>query len=87
MFLILLSVTSCKSTYYEIGYSLDYREYVKDPNFVINPTEIGNKDFTPVGPIYLEFHSGNKVKKKIETMCMKKEAYLLENIMSLLMKE
>ena len=64
LFLILLSVTSCKSTYYEIGYSLDYREYVKDPNFVINPTEIGNKDFTPVGPIYLEFHSGNKVKKE-----------------------
>lgn len=64
MSLILLSVTSCMSyTYYEKGYALDFREYIKDPNFTINPTDIGNKDFTPIGIINLEFHVGNKVEK------------------------
>lgn len=60
--IVLLSVTSCATTsYYESGYSLDFREYVKDPNFTINPTNIGNKDFTPIGIINLEFHVGNDV--------------------------
>lgn len=66
MVTLLLSMTSCGTYYYyyEKGYSLDFREYVKDPNFTINPTDIGNKDFTPIGLINLEFHVGNKVDKK-----------------------
>ena len=56
MSLIIVSVTSCMSyTYYENGYALDFREYIKDPNFTINPTDIGNKDFTPIGIINLEY--------------------------------
>lgn len=66
LFAVLFTVTSCTttSTYYERRWSIDFREYIKDPNFTINPTGISNKDFEPIGLIELEFYVGANVKKE-----------------------
>lgn len=55
---------SCGRVYYqEKSTLLDFREYSDDNDFVINPTNISNGDFTPIGTLELAFMTGNSVKK------------------------
>ena len=62
---VLFVVSSCStSSYSEKRWSIDFREYINDPNFTINPTDIANKEFEPIGLIDLEFCGGAKVKKE-----------------------
>ncbi len=62
---VLFTVASCTTVNYsEKRWSIDFREYIKDPNFTINPTDISNKDFEPIGLIKLEFYVGTNVKKE-----------------------
>ena len=62
---VLFTAASCTTVNYsEKRWSIDFREYIKDPNFTINPTDISNKDFEPIGLIKLEFYVGTNVKKE-----------------------
>lgn len=62
---VLFTVASCTTVNYsEKRWSIDFREYIKDANFTINPTDISNKDFEPIGLIKLEFYVGTNVKKE-----------------------
>lgn len=63
-FVLIVSVCSCGRVYYqEKSTLLDLREYSGDNDFVINPTNISNGDFTPLGTLELAFMTGNSVKK------------------------
>lgn len=85
---VLFTAASCTTVNYsEKRWSIDFREYIKDPNFTINPTDISNKDFEPIGLIKLEFYVGTNVKRNIKTMCVRREVNGLQYIMLQLWKE
>ena len=68
-FVLIVSVCSCGRVYYqEKSTLLDLREYSGDNDFVINPTNISNGDFTPLGTLELAFMTGNSVKKDMRKL-------------------